>query len=436
MPKCSASPPTYGSRERAWRSRLLRILCPVIVAGSLASAYGDVAEDLTLARALELGSGQPSVTSARLALEAAWLDLGVIGGVLHGDLFASTAASRAVHGDYQTVQVTATAGIDAQFAILPIGPHADAIRQARHAVRRAELDLDASLWDAALVVTQLYHHALEAHRAHAEAVSSVDAAGARTARHAVLASLAQLSQTLGVEVTGLAGDDLRQDPLDRRAGTDCASTPGPDGTVANDRWALDVADAEMAVAAARREASPTAAAFVTYAASDGVIALQLGAGFDSRTMQPSLTARITAATSSRRDFTGHVDIGVSLSLPLGGGRDSRVRRSEMALDQARMLRDTASEAARLRVSALHRSVCSALERVDEVGRSVRVASHALALAHDGGLPDATRVVTLGHERALLVLRNAYHRAWDEAVLAEMALAAALGWEAPGLVRAE
>lgn len=349
----------------------------VLLASLLQSALA--AAPLDFEEALGLALSSPGVRLAEMRVASAEHGLAVASspvsaslsagyGQTWGSLDAPTLAEpRSLSGgDWDPFTFTAT------FNVVPAGPRHDALRRARWAAARAAHDLRDARAAALAGVSRDYLSALRAGQrevlralelglagaslAAAEARYEVGAASEAErlqaqialsraeseragAGRASLQALAALSLALNTDVRAVAGEPP------------AGKTPEPTGLEAQLLRRSDVREARLAVLeaelnaeAAWRNTLPSGALSVAYTRTADAQRFQLGAGFDSRSLQPSLSASYDPDAASPSELpqtnAASVRLGLSLEVPLDPALPAAqaaaalaVRESELQLAQ-------------------------------------------------------------------------------------------------------
>lgn len=255
--------------------------------------------------------------------------------------------------------------LTAAFNVVPFGPRYDQVQRARLNVLRAEQALRDERARLALEVTRHFLGALRAEqqlvlaeRQLALAEESLAAtkvrqeAGAATsaqllqaelavrralhevaeAERAKAQALASLSLSVGSTVSAVAGDV----PMVVAPATDDLGRLAERGDVLAARLAL--AEAELTAAAALRDNLPSGSVSLSYLRQQGEQRLGVGAGFDTRGYQPSLSVTFdpsAAPTGNLPDaVASSVRLGISARIPLDSALPAALEAAALAVEQA------------------------------------------------------------------------------------------------------
>ncbi len=279
---------------------------------------------LSFEDALSQALKSPNVILAQSQLELAKRQLAVASSLISAEISAGYSAS---WGELNAPSLSEPQSLDdsgfdpltlnATLNVIPFGPNYERIQRARYGLTQAQKTLEDERTNAVIDVTQRYLTALRARQEEdvealnvelalleLEAVSARLEVGAAneaqvlqaeialsqaendlaTARRESVQVLASLSLALGMPLSAVAGEpptsktpELSTElALDRRS------------DVINAR--LAVAEAELNAASTLRENLPSGSFNIDYVSSSDTQSFSLGAGFDTRSFQPSLSS--------------------------------------------------------------------------------------------------------------------------------------------------
>jgi outer membrane protein len=362
----------------------------------LTAAQGAIANPITFEAALGLATNAPDVVAAKAQLETALLSLEVVRSPIDANLGVSADQTWDLSGD--SGGFSATASASATLNVLPYGPSADAATRAENAVTRARLALDATRADVVTTVAAQHATALRAAQnaevlqaafalaeARLEAVQAQREAGAANdaqvlqaqigvtsagndlaeAERDTLAALTNLSQTLGFAIEAVEGALPAASPIEAFDTSDRV-LDRRDVIAAQ----LAITEAELALAAARRDASPSADLDLSYGATSGGASLQLAAGFDTRSYQPTLATSIGLSGGANDASSSRLGVSVGLNIPFDAARGANLATYELALEEAEANLDRTVATATAEIENLQRAVESAEAQVVLTGRLV------------------------------------------------------------------
>lgn len=409
---------------------------------------------LSFQEALALAGEASTVISARSQLEIARLDLVSAQSVFQGSVNAGLDSTFG-----QSTSISGSVSANANLNVVPFGPRADAAERAANAVTRAENDLMTATWDSTLLVVRQYAAAVAAARgtSSAEANLALAEARLRATRQRLKAGAANDAEVLQAEIAVAQASNARATAQaeERAALTDLSITLGrtveavvddlprtasldalPQEELRGERIAhradvitavLAVAEAESSLASAQREALPTASLDLSLRTSNGGTSLQLGAGFDTNSFQPSASASVnTGGSAGTGSSSTAFSVGLGVSMPLGGSSTNNIVAAEIRLNTARAQLERTLLSAQADIEARVRNLASANAQLELADRLAEQAQDSLAAArtrYDLGL---ISVLTLEeNELALLDARDAARNARDNRLLAAMNLAVAL-----------
>ena len=421
-------------------SRLLPRLCVTLIAPLVTAALAGAPLALDYTAALALVDASPSVRLAQQAVAIAERQARVAGTPVRGEATAgyrSTRGERAIDGMTGSLD---EAGFDAigltlSFPVLPGGPSADARERAVADVARAEAELAATRRAARIDVAQAFQRALRAEsglviargevalaRLELEAVElrrSVDAASAaEVERNRLVLARADASQAVAERELAMARDTLATvlglpaiepvgplPPLPSRA-------HGPSLDDRPDLLAATLQEAETgrSAAATLREGLPSAALSLGFISGDGNQQFQAGAGFDSRTLLPSMSLAYDPDSGipglpeggTSRSFS----VGVSVRVPLDPTIGHALVAADLARERAAAQTLLARERAELDVAQRELDLFAARSNAELAATSAELARsdvELLRLRLEAGsiAPLALRRAELEAERATL-----------------------------------
>jgi outer membrane protein TolC len=245
-----------------------------------------------------------------------------------------------------------------------------------------------------------------------------------------LTALTALSRTLGVAVTAVIGPApsvTLPDGLDVTA-----SIGGRTDVIAA---GLDVHEAEIALAAARRNAGPTADARMSYSASFEEASAQLSATFDTRSFQPALAASISTSSRAGSGTSQTIRASLGVSIPIDPAGSTAVQAAEISLTQATSNLTRTIATAQIEVQNLQRSLASAQAQLELTQLLVTQSTTALKQARTRLDLGSISILELKEsEIALLQAQLQLMRSADAHNSALLALAAALGLDLLELLR--
>ncbi|TVR93570.1 MAG: hypothetical protein EA416_04810 [Trueperaceae bacterium] len=416
MPRAHRTPHPggVGGPRSAVRAALTTAVWCALTVAATASAQAALSYLDAVSRA---GEG-PTVHLAERALELAERQLAVTAAPVRGEL---TAGYRWTGGERDpgfgeridlTDQGFDPVALTLSFPALGLGPAGDAIDRARADVARAHAELAAARRAALIDVTSAFQSALRARAsvelAHAEAelaaleLRAADlraAAGAATASE--VARLAAAETRLRNAVTAAEFEaTAAQRSLELALGGPVPPPAGPlpepttllDGvTVPAWRDRSDVlaaqlalADTERSAAATLRDQLPSLGVSVAHASGDDERTLQLGAAFDTRTQQPTLSIGYDPDTGvpgfgdggSSRSLT----LGITLRVPLDPTVGSALAAARIARERAELQLELTSARAELDVERRDFELASALADADLARAAADLAHADLAVA--------------------------------------------------------
>lgn len=402
-------------RTKLLLSLALLLLALLALGEQPALAQGAHAEPLTFSAALALAEQAPEIEAAAAELHRARLELEIARGPVSASVDLSADRTWNLAGGSSSASQAATntfnASASASFNVVPYGSAADSITRAENAVTRAELSLQATR--ASVVTTTITQFTTAVRAAQQVAIAELNAdleqqrlaavqvqrgaGGANDsqvlqaqidvttagndladANRAAAAALSDLSSTLGVVVAAV-GDSL--------PATMSVALPESDSTAQRQdviTGELAVAEATMALSSARRDALPTASLDATYnTAADGA-SFRLGAGFDTRSFQPSLSTSfgLTSPASSGAGgaSSSRFGIAVGVSIPLDPTTGKSLEVEELALERAQVNLEQTRTAADAEITGLRRALKAAEEQLQLTQRLVEQTATALATA--------------------------------------------------------
>ena len=335
---------------------------------------------LSFDQVIELALQGPSVRLAELQLEQTREELTALSGFL--SVNASTGYRRSLREESHSFDPVT---INATLHIVPYGPGFDAEVQAGQRLIQAELALRDARADVVVGATQRYATALRnsqevtlaaAELAYARAVleatsEQVDAGAAgpaqqlgaeltvREAEHrlssasrALTGALEALGNLLGLEVPAVLGEPPT---ATLPVGTDLQARTGLRSDVLNAE--LSFAQAERSVAGAIRDALPSGSLNLSYSSTENGQNLRLGAGFDTRSFQPSL------GLSFDPDVPGadgsSFSLEVSIQMTLDTGTPAALQAANLAVAAARHRLEQVRSAAGLDIAERRRALADA-----------------------------------------------------------------------------
>lgn len=407
-------------------------------------------------QAVTLAEGGPAVRLAAGQLELARGELGAASAFVSGELSAGytrdltpatdgddLGAGNFDTGDFDPVTASAT------FSVLPFGDAADAAREAERAVRAAEAAFGAAKADAVVAAATAYlealrlgqeenalkaavgvaETALEATRTRLEvgAASDADLLDAQIALSQARNDLAEvaleeaqalaaLAQTLGVGVPAVAGEPPEV-TLPELGDVTARLENRADVVAAR----LAVENASQARAAALRGALPSGTVGLEYGDDD----VQVGAGFSTESLQPSLEFSYDPdglPGEQGEPLEPGLSARVGVSIPLDGGVGAGLAVAETAVANAELLLGQTRAQAALELQAA-RNQLATTENSLAAGRAL-VEQRELALATTRTRLELGLVPPLEVERAeaeLLAARVERGRLEDNALLARLIL---------------
>ena len=350
-------------------------------------ALAQPAAPLGYAEALRLAETGPTVQLAERALALAERQLAVTAAPLRGELsggYRWTGGERDPGvGDPIDLsdQGYDPIGLALSFPALGLGPTGDAIARARADVARAEAELAAARRAAGIETTNAFQTALRARQALALARSEADlaalelraaelraAAGAATptevARFATGEARARNAVTAATFEVDAADRSLAL-ALGGPTGEPAGALPDPMalvGDVPEATWTrrsdvlaarLQVAETDRTADATLRDQLPSVAFSVAGTRGDADRSLQLGASFDTRTLQPSVSLSYdpdsgvpgVGEDGTSRSWT----VGLALRVPLDPTVGSALAAARIGRERARAQLELAQARAELDV---------------------------------------------------------------------------------------
>ena len=434
-------------------------------------AFGQ--EALSFTDALALINTSPAVSLAQLEIELAERQLEVAGSFVQGDLSGgyrqSWGETRFTPENPDLPQQTEdTSGgdwdpiaLNLNFNVVPYGPAHEQVVLAQAALARAEANIRDERYRVAAEVTNGFQSArltrleldlreaqlelAELTLAEAETRFGVGAATpteldaarlgvrqAEAARVSTEASLAQilesLAVTLGQPVPGVAGElgPVRPEFFNPEFfDTEAALERRSD--VLNAR--LSLLEANINLASTRRQYLPSAGLSLSYNRSTEGSNLGLGAGYDTRSFQPSASFSLdpdfeppgelenSAATSFSLGLSATVPLDVAVGSALTAGRLS-IERSEQQLDRSRELARLDIKASQLELRSAQRAAELALAVLTNQQTTLETAQARFEAGVISGLELlATRNDTLQAELELRRAENTLRSAAQQLAIA-------------------
>lgn len=422
------------------------------------------AQPLAFNQALDLALKSPSLEIARLQAELAHRQLEVAASPLSAEL---TAGFSATWGTIDAPGLPEPRSLDDRswdpfalttaFNVVPLGPRFDRLQRARFNLLRAEQALRDERARLLLETTRHYLNALRAteQAALAErqlalaqntlaATQARQEAGAVTAaqllqseiavsrahsqiadaERAKAAALALLSLSVGATVSSVAGEP----PMAAAPPTGDLGQLAERSDVLAARLAL--AEAELTASSTLRDNLPSGSLSLSYARQQGERRLALGAGFDTRSYQPSLSLSFdpdAALAGNLPDATSSsFRLGISARVPLDAALPAALQAAALAVEQASLQLTLAINRAELELNNRQREVEAAEAAL---GLSEQVLAQSRRVAQDTEARYALGLVSsLERDQAELSAAEAElaaARARDGVLLARLALAAAL-----------
>lgn len=395
--------------------RLRLVLTLVTCAWWATGAASDHA--LTFADAQRLAAQAPTVRLAERALDLARRQLAVTGVPVRGELgggYRWTTGERDLGaagvvdlGDTGFDPVTLTLA----FPTVGIGPGADALARAHADVERAVAELAAARRGARLDAAQGFQRALRARHALTLAVADrtlaeLELAAAALRRVAGAASTADLSRlalaldrahaaVAAAEHEVTAADRLLAVTLGAAVGPPVGPLPDPLAWIADAEAAwerrtdvlnarLQADDTNRLAGSALRDNLPSASLSFAAAFSDADRSLQFGAGFDTRTLQPSANLSFDPdsggpglpADGQSRSFT----VAIGLRVPLYPAVGDAIVAASIGRERAAALLELTRARAEIDVEQRRIDLESAAANADLAHAGAELAAADLELA--------------------------------------------------------
>jgi outer membrane protein len=345
-------------------------------------------EPLDFARAIDLAQSSPSVVLAQGQRDLAQKQLEVARGVFSGQFTAGytqtwgEATTTLPTGDQETTSLDdgslSPFTLEGTFNVVPLGPSADTIQKAQWSLEQAELSLRDAQATAIINTAQAYLTALRAAQEVALREFSVEVArqqleanrvrretGGATdqqvlqaeielsqaqndlaeAQRSNVQALASLSNTLGVAVSGVAGEvpsvrevgdlDIEQRILER---TDVREA------------VIAVQEAELSAASTTREYLPSGSLTMTLAATDEESRVAASAGYDTKSFQPNASLTYDPSFegtdgSSSNSFS----INLGATVPLESSLAPALEAARLSIEQSQNQSQQTQDLARLEV---------------------------------------------------------------------------------------
>ena len=358
------------------------LLLALLLLPKLGLSGSALAQGLALSfdQAIELALQGPSVRLAELQLEQTREELTALSGLL--SVNASAGYSRSLREDSHNFDPVT---INATLNIVPYGPGFDAEVQAGQKLIQAELALRDARAGVVVDATQRYATALRnsqevtlaaAELAYARAVleatsEQVDAGAAgpaqqlaaeltvREAEHrlssaarALTGALEALGNLLGAEVPAVLGEPPT---ATLPVGTNLQARTGRRSDVLNAE--LNLAQAERSVAAAIRDALPSGSLNLSYSSTENGQNLRLGAGFDTRSFQPSLGLSFDPDVPGADGSSFSLEVSIQVTLDTGTPAALQAANLAVAATQHRL--EQVRSAAGLDIAERKRSLADA-----------------------------------------------------------------------------
>jgi outer membrane protein TolC len=421
------------------------------------------AQPLAFNQALDLALNSPSLEIARLQAELAHQQLAVAASPIGAELTAGYSATWGVREAPGLLEPRSLDdrswdpfALTTAFNVVPFGPRFDRLQRARFNLLRSEQALRDERARLLLETTRHYLSALRAteQAALAErqlalaqdtlaATQARQEAGAVTAAQllqseiavsrahsqvadaarAKAAALALLSLSVGTTVTAVAGEP----PIAAAPPTGELGQLAERSDILAARLAL--AEAELTASSTLRDNLPTGSLSLSYARQQGERRLALGAGFDTRSFQPSLSLSFdpdAVAGNSPDATSSSFRLGLSARVPLDAALPAALQAAALAVEQASLQLTLAIHRAELEVNTRQREVEAA---ETALGLSEQLLAHSRLVAQDTEARYALGLVSsLERDQAELSAAEAElaaARARDGVLLARLALAAAL-----------
>lgn len=452
-------------------SRLYRLFVCFALFG-VTSVIAQDAAPLRYEAALQGALAGPRVTLAENKLELAQKQLEVASSFVSADLSAGYSVTRGALNapELDEPRSLDSSGFDpitlnASFNVFSLGPQADQISRARLEVARARNNLRDERAAVLIETTERYLNALRASGEEAlaqlkvayatqvlEATRSRLAVGAANeadvlqadialsraeneraeATRETLQQLAALSLLIGEDVVAVAdappSGSLGELELDAAT---LATLLAQRSDVQAAR--LAVQEAEISYHATLRENLPSGSLQMNYAHTTTNSTFGLGAGFDTRSFQPSLSASLDPDSgnlpgsaplegASSSSFT----VSVGLTVPLDTALPAALAAGQLALEQSRVNATQTLELAKLELANTRRALDAAKaalllaeQLMEQSEQAAEAARERLAL----GLVSVLAVQGAENDAAEAALN--FSRTQDAVLLAQMRLAAAL-----------
>lgn len=334
---------------------------------------------LSFAQALKAVLQAPAVATASADLAIANSRLAARQAAVHASVSVGSSANLALAGD---TTISASVSGSATFDVLPYGPSQDALERAQASVARASATLadttrstrvsvateyltalrasqEVALQQEALTLADANLQAAQA-RNQAGAASDADVLSAQidvasatddlaTAKRDARKALAALSQTLGIQVTAVAGDPAVSLDTSRLAAN--ATLDDRSDVVGA---TLDVASAELDLQAARRDAGISASATLSFATSTNDAGITLSTSFDTSTLQPSAGATLTVGANGSASTSLGASVGVTI--PLDSSSGATLRAYQQAVTVAEQQLTSTRNAAAVEIADARRNL--------------------------------------------------------------------------------
>lgn len=425
------------------------------------------AQPLDFNQVLTLALKSPSLELAQLQAELARQQLAVAASPLSAEL---TAGFSATWGTLEAPGLTEPRSLDDQawdpfvlttaFNVVPLGPRLDRLQRANFGLLRAEQALRDERARLVLDTTRHYLSALRATEQAAlagrqlalaqdmlAATQARQEAGAATtaqllqselavgraqsqiadAERTKAAALALLSLSIGANVASVAGEP----PLAAAPMVDDPGQLAERSDILAARLAL--AEAELTAASTLRDNLPSGSLSLSYAGQQGERRWGLGAGFDTRSYQPSLSISFDPdaplAGNLPDSTSSSFRLGISARVPLDTALPAALQAATLNVEQASLQLTLAIARAELEVATRQREVEAAAAGLN---LSEQLLAQSLLVAQDTEVRYALGLVSsIERDQAELDAAEAAlsaARARDGLLLARLALVAALAMD--------
>lgn len=449
------------------RHKLIRNLLTCLAA-ALVTLPAAAAESLSLTDTVTLALDGPAVQLARQQLATAQSRVEIAAAPLSLQLAAGYTGSWSKlqgAGETSTTDFTgdwSALELRASLNVIPHGPRFDQLRQAEIAWQRAAGNLRAARADAVTGGVRDHLNALRAHEELQVLQLAVTEAQLRlsgiTVQHQ--AGAANTAQLLEAELAlNQADNDLAAAAqssaqalltLSARLGIPVQAVTA-DGLESLPRWQppaepataerleqrddvltaqLSLLEAEINVAATRREQLPQGTVSLGLQTASASSSLQLGASFDTRSFQPGLSLSVdpdNGAPGLQEGMTrSGTSVGVRLEIPLDTAMRPARQLAELTLSSSEAQLEQAIATARNDISNAFASLMAASSGRELAGRLLQQGQSTYAAAVERfELGLISPVELLGAERRAAESRLRFERARDSELLARLTLARAL-----------